>query len=171
MIRYVFKDEPVVLHNGEDADAQVIGDSLEEIRLGSGGELRPRAVVDAAKKPDHPLHPHFEWDNKKAAERYRLGQARGLIRAIRRVDDDEVPRRAFISIHDKGGTSYRSLGDVLASHDLQLRVWTKAEADLRAFESRYQDLTEICDLVAEARERLSERIAKQRERQDAQPSA
>lgn len=159
--RYVFKDEPVILHNGDKADAQVIGTALEDIRQGSGGALRPRAVVDAAAKPDHPLHPHFEWDDEKAADKYRMDQARTIIRAIRRVDDDDVPRRAFISIHDTSGTSYRPLGDVINSHDLQLKVLQKAESDLQAWENRYADLLEICDLVRQAREELSDRIKRQ----------
>lgn len=46
------------------------------------GELTPAVVVDAARPKDAPLHPIFEWDNKKAAEQYRHSQARSLIRAV-----------------------------------------------------------------------------------------
>lgn len=46
------------------------------------GELTPSVVVDAARPKGAPLHPVFEWDNKKAAEAYRVDQARNLIRAV-----------------------------------------------------------------------------------------
>lgn len=46
------------------------------------GNLDPKAVVEAARDPNHPLHEDFEWDNDHAAEQHRLQQARNLIRAI-----------------------------------------------------------------------------------------
>lgn len=49
------------------------------------GRLSPYDVVDAARDPTHVLHNHFEWDDTVAAERFRLSQARRLIRSIELV--------------------------------------------------------------------------------------
>jgi hypothetical protein len=47
------------------------------------GAVTASLVVDAARDPDHPWHDHFEWDNEAAAERWRLTQARQLIRSVK----------------------------------------------------------------------------------------
>lgn len=47
--------------------------------LARGGSLTPQAVVDAARSPESPLHECFEWNDKKAAARFRIVQARRLI--------------------------------------------------------------------------------------------
>ena len=46
------------------------------------GRLLARDVLDAARDPSSPLHGCFEWDDGRAAEAYRLEQARELIRSI-----------------------------------------------------------------------------------------
>lgn len=46
------------------------------------GRITPEAVVGAARDPAHPLHPRFEWDDSVAAERFRIAQARAIIRDI-----------------------------------------------------------------------------------------
>lgn len=163
MIVYRFR-EPLTIHGGKEANPQVIGQALEAIREESGGELRPRAVVEAARDKDHPLHPHFEWNDAKAAEAYRLDQARVLIRSIQIEEDDEADQRpAYISIHGQNGTSYRTISEVLKSEDLQRRVLVAAERDLKAFEERYKQLYRICEIVAAARERLTEEISSRSE--------
>lgn len=49
------------------------------------GRIAPEAVVRAARNPGHPLHGEFEWNDGRAAERYRLDQARTLIASVRIV--------------------------------------------------------------------------------------
>jgi len=46
------------------------------------GRLLPADVVNAARPTNSPLHPHFDWDDSSAAEKYRLDQARTLIRSV-----------------------------------------------------------------------------------------
>lgn len=46
------------------------------------GRLTPELVVRDAEDARSPLHSQFEWDDSKAAEQYRLEQARDLIRSV-----------------------------------------------------------------------------------------
>jgi hypothetical protein len=46
------------------------------------GQLTPERIVEEARQPSSPLHSYFEWDDKIAAERHRLNQARILLRTI-----------------------------------------------------------------------------------------
>lgn len=155
MIKYVFReDEPLRIKAAGKADAQIIGEELNRIRLEVGGELEPKAVVERARDAKNPLHDHFEWDDSKAAASYRLDQARNLIRIVRVIDEDadEGTSRAFVSVNGKNGVSYRSIDDVKQSRDLQAAVLEAAERDLEAFERRYRELKDICQIVATARE-------------------
>jgi hypothetical protein len=160
-MRYVFRNEPLTIKAAKKANPQVIGEALAKIAEQQGGRLTPEAVVEAARSPRHPLHKHFEWDDQAAAAAFRLDQARGIIRIVR-VEDDDAPEgcvRAFLSVADKG-TAYRGVQEVRTSVSLQTLVLRQAERDLEAFERRYRELTEICDLVRVAREALSDRLAR-----------
>ena len=160
MVQYVFRDDPVTIKNRKRASPQRIGEELAKIAADGKGHLTPKAVVNAARADRSPLHRFFEWDDAKAAESYRLDQARTLIRAIKIVDDErEEPAPAFISIAGKGGTSYRPLADVLGNSDLQLVALQSAERDLLAFEKRYRSMAEICSVIREAREKIASRRA------------
>lgn len=160
MIRYCFReDEPLRIKAAGRANAQSIGEALESIRVKAGGELEPRDVVNAARDKGNPLHIHFEWDDRVAAEAYRVDQARNIIRIVRVVDDEasEGTSRAFISVNGKNGVSYRAVDDVKASQDLQEAVLEQAEKDLEAFERRYKELKDICAIVKSAREKVQAR--------------
>lgn len=159
MPKYLFNDDPIRIKAANKADPQVIGDALDEIRLRKGGELEPKDVVDTARDVKHSLHQHFEWDDLAAAEMFRLDQARSIIRVVRVVDDSTPSgtARAFLSITGKNGVSYRSLEDVKRSADLQDALLARAEKDLEAFEHRYRDMRDICQIVTSAREAVKRR--------------
>lgn len=160
-MKYVFRDEPLPIKNAKGADPQKIGEALAELATIAGGDLTPKAVVEAARDPRHVLHTHFEWDDALAAEKYRQEQAREIIRCIR-IDDEteDEPVRAFLSVSNRGGISYRTLQDVKSSSDLQLAVLKAAERDLDAFERRYRELTDVCELVRSARSTVRKRREK-----------
>ena len=147
MIKYRFKeDEPLTIKAADKANPQKIGEALTKISAINGGHLVPAAVVEAARDAKSVLHRHFEWSDKVAAEKFRLDQARSLIRCIHVESEDAESgvTRAFLSIREKTGVSYRTITDVLNSSDLQQRLLAQAEKDLLAFEARYQNLEDIC---------------------------
>jgi hypothetical protein len=47
------------------------------------GRLIPADLVEDARDPDSPLHAYFTWDDTEAAEKYRLHQARTIIRSVK----------------------------------------------------------------------------------------
>jgi|SRR5215472_15389160 len=159
MTTYAFNG--AVSGRAKRASAQEIGEALDAIRLANGGELHPHAVVDDARDPKSALHTHFEWNDAKAAENYRVDQARALIRCIRVIDDDDRSRPAYLSIRtDDGVTGYRTFQDVLSSADLRQRLLEQAERDLAAWTQRYRELREIVELVRPARDELRRRVAR-----------
>lgn len=160
MAKYTFDPDRVLsIKSAAKADPQKIGEALEKISATAGGHLTPEAVVIAAKDRKSVLHKHFEWNDEKAAEAYRVDQARSLVRCIH-IDGQDTENgiaRAFMSIREKSGTSYRGLSDILGSADLQARILAQAERDLLAWENRYKQIEDVCALIREARKRLSAR--------------
>jgi len=62
-------------------DAKKIGPVLHA--LADQGALTARDVVDAARSTNSPLYEYFEWDNKVAADLWRVETARRMLRSIK----------------------------------------------------------------------------------------
>ena len=114
-------------------------EALKEIAKRDGGLLRPRAVVDAARDVESPLHRCFEWDDKVAGEKYRLEQAQRLIRSFTVVHEKngkkcESPMFIGLSV-DRTGSSgdnpYRLASDVTNVPDRQMAALMNATSSLR----------------------------------------
>lgn len=106
------------------------------------GKLTPAVVLEAATEESHPLHNRFEWDDSVAGHKYRLGQARELIRVVREkfVDRTDQPNdtRFFYSIPREDGRVYEPLPEVLGD-DLATRVLIQAmEREWRQLRKRYE---------------------------------
>jgi len=134
--------------------------ALEEIRKANGGILRPKDVVDAARDPNHILHPYFEWDDTKAAELYRLEQARSLIRRVEievKIEDRKpVKVRAYVSLQDdrQKGDSYRATVEVLSQEELREKLLEEARREMEAFIKKYRTLDELAGVIQAMEEAL-----------------
>ena len=93
-MRHEFR-EGVRIPKGLTADQAA--HELERIRKKFG--LTPRNVVEQSRPDDSPLHGCFEWDDSAAAERYREGQARTIIRAVIQVEGENAAP-IFYHIHE-----------------------------------------------------------------------
>lgn len=47
------------------------------------GKVAPEVVVREARAKESPLHRYFDWNNKRAADKWRLEQARSLISSVK----------------------------------------------------------------------------------------
>jgi hypothetical protein len=61
-------------------DTTLIEHALETIR--ATGPLTPERIEAHARDASHPLHAYFEWDDAVAGHKYRLEQARTLLRVV-----------------------------------------------------------------------------------------
>ena len=129
-------------------------EALKEIAKRDGGLLRPRAVVDAARDVESPLHGCFEWDDKVAGEKYRLEQAQRLIRSFTVVHEREGKKcesPMFIGLSvDRTGSSgdnpYRLASDVTKVPDLLAIAERDALEQLRGLKDRYSHLKRLNDI-------------------------
>lgn len=94
----------------------------EEVRarlaaLARSGKLTAEEVVEDARRETSPLHDLFEWDDAEAAQRWRVEQARVLIRSVRvevEVRDVKVSVPAYVRDvrAEPGEQGYRAVAQV-----------------------------------------------------------
>ena len=122
--------------------AQVVGTELARLEKRHKGKLQPHVIVTAATPPESKLHPCFEWNNTKAANKYRERQASEMLRKIViKYEDakDEVQHiRAFVNITSEDGEGYYChTGRMVADPILQNNVLEQILAALIAIKNKY----------------------------------
>ena len=132
-------------------DAQTAGERLEFIRATKGGLLTAEDVVEDARPDGSPLHPAFEWDGAKAAEAWRIHQARDLIRSViitLAPDESERPRevRAFVVVKQEQRQAYTATVVALADDAMRQQVVARALAEAQQWKRRYQELQELAEV-------------------------
>lgn len=124
--------------------------AAELLRLhAQAGVLEPTFVVEAARSEDSPLHELFEWDDGMAAEKYRLEQARHLIRSVRvvsSVEDPARPFRVFVNLQDTAG--YRTVAAIAGDQTLKSRALSLAVGYVRAAKARLHDIEGCKGIIA-----------------------
>jgi hypothetical protein len=146
-------------------EAAVAGKEIKRLMAQSDGEITPARMVDAARPKSAPLHPAFEWDDKKAAEAHRRDQARGIMQAcveVRSVggEDREVRVVIVAPVRTADGQRITRIATSAAMRDGEQSAYVlrKAFDELEAFQRKYAhleafakviDAIEEIDIVAE----------------------
>lgn len=125
-------------------------DELLAIRA-EHGKLTPALVVEEAAAEDHPLHSRFEWDDAVAGHKYRLTQAKNLIRVVKEsyIDRSGAPEdvRFFHAIPREDGMVYEPLPEILGD-DLATKVLLSSmEREWRSLRKRYEKFEQFRELV------------------------
>lgn len=140
----------------------VVRSELERI-YARDGLLDPVVIVGEAEDEASPLHAYFMWDDTEAARRFRLMQARGLIRSVRiRVETaPEVTRRvrAYVSVPRDDGRSYESLVDALSDRNTRDVVFEQCVRELSAVRDKYAALVDVEKAWAAAGKRRRRKAA------------
>lgn len=77
--------------------ADVAGAELARISAAHGG-LTAEILVAEAEPHDSPMHPAFTWDDIEAGTRWRLQEARNIIRSVHLVEDGEDQGCAYAHV-------------------------------------------------------------------------
>lgn len=124
-------------------DAQKIGPVLAE--LAEQGGVTTRDVVDAARSKNSPLHKYFEWNDKVAADKFRLRQANDMLSAIRVrfvEDGEQRESRAFQitrrSAWEGERRSFRSFSVLHDDSAFAAQMMQNAFEDLGSWRARYE---------------------------------
>lgn len=135
------------------ADAQAAGEVCEALEA-SGG-LTPQRLVDASRPKDAPLHDEFEWNDRKAAEKYREHQAGHIIRCLVIAPEEpkETPIRAYFPVTER--KQYTHIMKITSNEDMQLAMLERALRELTAYQAKYATLKELKPVFCAASQVLS----------------
>ena len=122
------------------------------------GGAEPKVVVNEARPDDAPLHPAFEWDDEKAAERFRESQARQIIRCVLLVPEPEknetvAPVRAYVSVPTGAtphGRHYKHVTDVLKTPVEAEGMKRRFRNELMALRQRYMAILDLDEALNQA---------------------
>ncbi len=137
-------------------DVQVVFDELRTIEKRTGG-LEPPEIVEVARNPDSVLHGEFEWDDRAAAERWRIRQARSLVQEIVFIPlaPDGTPKknlrepiRAFFTVHEGERQFYQFTFTVAAEPDKREQVAARLRQEIRRWRLRAKEFDEFAKIVA-----------------------
>lgn len=125
-------------------------------------KLTPDLVIKEATDKKHPLHPAFEWDDKVAAHKHRLEQARKVIGCVmlkKEVNGKVMEVRAFVNImrddadkltknyFKKHNTSvFVSVDSAINDSALQKYTLEIAVRDMRDMIKRFENFKELMPL-------------------------
>lgn len=133
-----------------------IADELRRIADENNGILMPESVIEAARPKSSPLHGAFEWDDTEAAHRWRMHQARNLIRVtvemIERDGSEPLRVRTFCSLTpDRVHGGYRATVAVMRKADTRNQLLADALAELESIERKYSALQELTEVFTAIR--------------------
>lgn len=138
-----------------------IQEELEAIRESNDGLLRAEDVLEFAKDPETALHKRFDWDDSTAANKFRLMQARAIIRVNLIVPESTgMSVRAYVSLMGDRrlpGGGYRSLSDIMGNQELRRQLLAQAMREARLWREKYKNLQELAGVfgaIDEAQEVL-----------------
>lgn len=119
-------------------------------------EVTPANVLEKARNKRTELHKCFEWNDSVAGEKYRLIQARDIIRhfVIYTPDEENLPKIRSYQISTEC-TRYEPTRMFLQNPDEYTELLKRAKNELEAFKQRYKTLTEL-ETIFEEIDRLLE---------------
>jgi len=120
------------------------------------GSITPEILVNEAKKRKSPLHAIFEWDDTKAAENYRLQQARILLNNIQvTIITDNESRNISVYEVTSVKDGYKAI-DTFNSDDIEF-VRIGIERDLFYLKKKlslYKQFDKVLEFINQAIEVL-----------------
>lgn len=119
------------------------------------GEVTPKLLLDESRNEDAVMHKCYEWDDTKAAEKWRLQQSRLIMSCLTvtyeetDLDAGEVKKinvRAFQNVSDEKDGTFVHVRDAMQTGAYRDAVLRRAINELAAFRKKYSDLSELSKL-------------------------
>ena len=140
----------------QEIDANDVGKELEDIETKEG--ITPRNVVEYAKNEKTTLNKMFEWNDAIAGEKWRIQQARDIIRNISveyiKQDNTKTQIRAFVKTSLKHKEEYRNIEAVVSDEEQYALLLNQAYKELNSTKNKYVELQEIQELLKDIPEVL-----------------
>lgn len=137
-------------------NANVVGQTIEEIEK-ENGEVTAKLLLDKSRPKKSPTHDLFEWDDKKAAEHYRMHTARCVINSLQIVCEEirQEPIVAYINVAESKPASYVNVIKAMTEDEMRENYMKRAKAELEAFVKKYKDIEELADILLDMYKKLA----------------
>lgn len=143
-------------HRPAGIPADLAASELARVRAECGA-LTPEAVVADAEREDAPLHAAFEWDDSVAGHKYRLHQARSMIRAVVTVKADRMPEhRTFVLVKvdpSQARATYMPAIEVAYESDLLGDAISRLRSEVQSANQSLKEVVSLADAVNAAEQR------------------
>lgn len=140
-----------------DEQAERYGAHIAGLIEEQAGGTTEELILSDAKSPRSPLHEWFEWDDTIAADKYRITQARYLVRSINvtinHPDGTEDEVRAFyhVTVTDRETEQTDrlvvTLDRVMTEAELRAQVIEEALKQLQAWRRKYEQYSEFAGII------------------------
>lgn len=131
----------------------------EQVKECTGNEPTPEAMVSAASEKSCPIHVAFEWDDSIAGHKYRLTQARTMLRSFvmipeegRRKDSVRILETIRVTPNTETGEAriaYLPTADVMKDQEARAALLQRALNEFMSLRRRYLHLQELAVVFAE----------------------
>lgn len=121
------------------------------------GEVTPSNLLEESRAETAVMHDCYEWDDSKAAEKWRLQQSRQIMSCLtvvyEQVDSDQetvksIEVRAFQNTSEEREGRFLHVQDVMETPEYREIVLRKAFGELAAFRRKYSDLSELSKIIS-----------------------
>ena len=141
---------------------QAYGEELHRIARENDG-VTAEIVLEKAKSKKSPLHDHFEWSDTKAAAKYRLDQARSMIRWITveivytgsnkaLTIKPVIIERAFRHVTNEDGEgAYQTLAEIQENEDHRSQVEQQLASELEQVAEELQRYQHLADYALQVK--------------------
>ena len=119
---------------------------LKRIAAKHKGNLHAEDVVAFARNPITALHSHFDWEDSEAAAKWRLHQARNVIRVCVQYEPSiKKSVKVFVSLipDRQAGEGYKALSVMIRNAEDRAQLLADALAELETFRHKYSALKEL----------------------------
>lgn len=110
------------------------------------GEVSAEVFLESARSEKSEMHTLFEWDDKSAAENYRMAQARIIISSIRvnvvSEETEPVITKAFVQYESKK-SGYISICNAMKDKEKRESIMEQARKELKWFTEKYKSFSEL----------------------------
>lgn len=134
------------------ADPKAVAQELETIE----GPKTPNAVVEVARNPGSEMHSCFTWDDKEAAEKFRVEEARNLLRSLvivfesKKEPQKQLQVRAYVNIQDADGQrSYQPVNQVMNHDDWRSEAFAQIHRGILELERKAEAYSEYDSALSE----------------------
>lgn len=155
---------------------QVVGEYCYQLEQKKGGKLTPKELVEAARDVDSPLHNEFEWNDTKAAQKYRERQAQYIISSIELViiniptnpteldleivnvadEKKDISAVKFYHSLDSDGTGYENIVSISSDEEKAKKLLENCKKDIGNFREKYNVLRGTLPRLFEAMDEVME---------------